>query len=649
MIPEGIPAPVATEPLPAKRIKRNMAELLFFLIISSGCAFFAERADRKFEEVLPIMCLGITMILFLFGIAGILNAGVYLVMAVSAVLWLDFFYNLIRKKDLKTIKRNLVTPGSLFFALVYFALVFLNKGKLAAEYDEFTHWIDCVKEMVYLNDFVTDPASGSMFASYPPSMALFQYFYQKTALLMNPGSGFTEWRCFHAFQILFLSAFLPFFSNLTFKKPFTVCVYYFTVIVMPLFYYACYSNILIDPFVGLIAGAGLSRIFLKQNKDRFYTMYMILLVCVLALAKDAGQYFALFIAVFYAADALSEGKKEGKISLKRIISAMLPFISILISRLLWKAEIVRSGTMVAFGGRIDFIGFGKLLLSGGGEGYKKITVSNFIDAFFEKRIGITALDIQINYFLIFFVNAFLLLVAWKLLSNREPVVKNLRRIMIFGALVQTVIYVYSLGATYISNFSEGEAMSLAAYNRYMSIGFLPLWIMILLSFLYYLSEYTDDNKIMLSSFALGLLLVSPMEDVTHFLMKRSVRYSIAYRQPYEELSQRIKESCEKGSRIALISQSPEEGEDYWVLNYSIRPERRIITSYTLSGDENGSPGMSAESAKKIFENNYDYVITYSLNDNFKQDYGELFKDRSEIASGNIYRVNDQTGLLERCK
>ena len=613
-----------------------MTEIIILFIISSGSMLGAVRFNRKYEEILPITCMGITGILFLFGICGLLGYGEVVVVFASLALWIYSFYWMIKNKNSKEARQNLVTPAAFIFAVLFFVLAFLNKGKLSAEYDEFTHWMDCVKEMTHLNDFVTNPSSESSFASYPPSMALFQYFYQKIYSWLTPGVVFSEWRCYQAFQIFSLSLFFPFFSHLTYRKPYTVCVYTFTVIVMPLFYYACYSNILIDPFLGMLTGAGLTGIFLEKKKDILFRLYMILLVSTLSLAKDAGQFFAFFLGIFFAMDYLSEKIKKVKLSLKDVGWSISLFLSLAVSRLLWKIELMTSKAFVNFGGKVDLLKFGKLILTGG-DGYEKVTVSSFIDAFFEKRIGISALDIQVNYFVLFFLNAFLLYAAYKLLAVFEPERKRLRVFMIFGVLFQTIFYVYSLGATYISNFSEAEAMALAGYNRYMNIGFLPVWIMVLMIFLHCISNYVQDNKLALSAIVLILILVSPMESVTHFMMKKSVRYSIAFRQPYEEISEKIEKTCEDGAEIAFLYQPPANDESFWVVRFNLRPNRQVKYGYFLDKNEDGSLKNSPENMIKGLKENYDYVVTYMIDDDFASDYGSLFEDVNDIENNSVIK------------
>ena len=78
--------------------------------------------------------------------------------------------------------------------------------------DEFTHWIYIVKEMVRLNKFGTVSDANAMFASYPPGLALIQYFLEKLNLLVSD-NYFSEWRSFYAYHILMITMFFPFLQR----------------------------------------------------------------------------------------------------------------------------------------------------------------------------------------------------------------------------------------------------------------------------------------------------------------------------------------------------------------------------------------------------------------------------------------------------
>ena len=60
---------------------------LFLAVLLSGSVFAAAGFGRKFEEILPFTCMGIVLVLLLFGGAGLLSAGVYAVLLAAACFW----------------------------------------------------------------------------------------------------------------------------------------------------------------------------------------------------------------------------------------------------------------------------------------------------------------------------------------------------------------------------------------------------------------------------------------------------------------------------------------------------------------------------------------------------------------------------------
>ena len=157
---------------------------LFLAVLLSGSVFAAARFGRKFEEILPITCMGIVLVLFLFGAAGILSAGVYVLLLAALCFWAYGLWRLVRGGGKQLIK-SMITPGFAVFCGLFFLLVLGDYGMLSTGWDDFSHWQLCVRKMMVLDDFAANPASGIYYQSYPPAMALFQYFSQKLRYLLQ--------------------------------------------------------------------------------------------------------------------------------------------------------------------------------------------------------------------------------------------------------------------------------------------------------------------------------------------------------------------------------------------------------------------------------------------------------------------------------
>ena len=120
---------------------------LFLAVLLSGSVFAAARFGRKFEEILPITCMGIVLTLFLFGAVGILGAGVYAVLLAAVCFWAYGFWRLVRGGGKQLIK-SIVTPAFVVFCAIFALLVLGNYGRLSVAWDDFSHWQLCVRKMM---------------------------------------------------------------------------------------------------------------------------------------------------------------------------------------------------------------------------------------------------------------------------------------------------------------------------------------------------------------------------------------------------------------------------------------------------------------------------------------------------------------------
>lgn len=184
-----------------------------FAALSSGSVLCAAIWKRRYEEILPITCSIIVMVLFLCGIAGSLFFGGILVCILGIGTYITAALWVIRNKDWTTFAKNIFTPGFLAFIIIFACVCLFNFGRVAYYWDEFSHWADIVKVMTTLNDFGTNPESYSIFRSYPPGMSLFQYYALKLSE-WTTSVPFNEWQLYAAYQIFLFSFMLPFIKEL---------------------------------------------------------------------------------------------------------------------------------------------------------------------------------------------------------------------------------------------------------------------------------------------------------------------------------------------------------------------------------------------------------------------------------------------------
>ena len=626
-----------------------LTNFIFLAVLSSGSVFCASRFEKRYEQTISLGAMGMVLLLFAFGLLGMLDAGVVCLYLLSVLFYVMTAVRLIRKRNLRQLLKNLVTPGSVLFVLACVLLSLWNHGKVASGWDEFSHWVDIVKAMLSVGDFGTNPAAESAFQSYPPAMALFQYSLQKLFMWMNPGYFFSEWRMYFAYQVFFLAVLLPVFREVTFLQPVKLLLYGGIIFLIPLMFYAnLYSTVYIDPILAILFAAGMVQTLLDTNRDGWRTAYVCMICAMLTLSKDAGFVFAMILGITYGADCLLDKNVPVK---KRWLAAPLALAAAWLSKQLWTLELETSGAKLSFSGEIQWPVLLDVL-TGKDTSYRSTLIGTYRDALFSKGIVLERLDLNISYITLGLILLCGLLLVWWLYRTYCPAQGKRWGILLGIAAATVPAYTAGLCVTYMFKFSQYEAVRLASMERYLNIAYLGVWMLILLLLTNWLCQCCKRRGVKLA-LLLFFALTVPVEPFRDFMQGAYVESSVNARTPYEVLSREIRQKCDGDDRIYYISQES-SGYDYWVSRFNARPNS-FSENFSWSIGEPFYDGdvwtknMTADQWQAMLLEGYDYVALYRINDYFLENYSHLFAQPEEIAVNTLYRVNLQTGLLEKCR
>ncbi len=629
-----------------------------FMLLASGSVFGVSFFEKKFEEVLPITCMGISGILFIFGMFGMLKIGFWLIFAALIALVLISLLNTIIKKDFLQFVKGFFTPAFFIFSFLFFIICLCNRGKLAAHTDEFSHWVDSVKTMFLLDDFITNENSHSLFKSYPPIMALFQYFFQRVNALIFRSNDFVEEKVYVAYQVFVVSLILPFFKMLNTKKLWRFLMSCMIIICATLLFYPdIMTVVVIDPFISVLTGCAFANLLLCDKLEKIQIVYISMICFTLVLAKDIGLYFSCFICICFVIRHLGRmdfRSAEKRLRVKSILICSLPILLTTIAKILWKMELNISKVQI-FGGKTELLTYTRMFFLKNDQSYKQEVVEKVKTAYFENRITIGDFDFKTSYFVLsvclcLALFLFSALYCSKIKSKRGKTTFKLLAVII---VVQFVLYIYSLGAIYIANFSEYEAQNLASYQRYMDIVFRSLCITVIICFTCYFNN-SNDSKTTFAIFAAIVVIITPFSKVEKFINRNGVKESISVRSRYSKIIDVVNKNCEKNAKIYFVSQE-DKGYDYQVIRFSIRP--RLVNegfSWSLSEDGPFYDGdiwtkkiSAADFRNTILTQEYDYVVICKTNDYFSHHYMSLFEDANEITDNSIFRLDRQACKLKR--
>lgn len=616
------------------------------LILSAGSALAAARWDRRYERTLPLCAMGMVLLLFLFGLLDRLEAGMVCLYILAAGCYLLTAAQLLRTRRLRDFLRNMLTPGAVVFLAAVVLLWRWNAGKLAASWDEFSHWVDIVKAMTYVGDFGTDPAAHSAFQSYPPAISLFQFSLQRLHMLLEPETGFSEELVYLAYQLFFLAAALPLFRDISFRQPMRLMACLVTLFLVPLtFYPSLYGTVYIDPVLGILFGAGMAATLLRPKRDGWHSAYICMLCAMLTLSKDVGIVFSLMLALAHGADCLLDRHESLK---RQLLPAFAGLGAAWLPRALWSWELRNSGIRDGFIGELD-LGVLWDLLTGKEGAYRAQVVENYQEALLTEGITIEWIALDISYGALTLISLSCLLLLWLALWKSRRETRWGAILAMTGASLVT--YLIGLCFAYVFHFSEFEALRLASMDRYLNVVFLSVWLVILLVLGFWLDRYCRWRELQ-AVFLLVLLLISPAGRFYEFARGDYVEHSATVRTPFEPLAEEIRRHCDGDDRIFFISQAT-TGFDYWVSRFNARPNAFNGSTWSIGqpffeGDIWTTP-MTPEDWQRSLLEEYDYVALYRVNDYFLENFGSLFAQPEEIEINTLYRVNRATGLLEKCR
>jgi hypothetical protein len=263
--------------------------IALFIVLSSGILFLTRKLHFSQSLAPLVTILGITIILYICSLAGILLQGAIFVIILSLILGILSFIHFSKKIPEK---KWAPSPALLVWIIAFIIIAIYTFGTLFYRWDEFSYWGTIYKYLLATNH-LPDVASNFLVTSYPPFVSLFQYFI---GLVL----GNKESSAYFAQMIMDYSAIiaiLPVNDWHNWKKyllAFSLCVF-------SVFFFGFeFQTIYVDLLMGLIFAAGLSSAVFNQNFSIDRIILVIFVSIALILSKPLGTCFAIVcIALIY--------------------------------------------------------------------------------------------------------------------------------------------------------------------------------------------------------------------------------------------------------------------------------------------------------------------------------------------------------------
>lgn len=623
-----------------------LVSLFIFLSTISGVLLGYMFGSKQLYRTIPITLMSIVTVLYAFGLIGRLKLGVIVVDALIILIYLTFVVWIIIRRDKLFLHVKTLLPCFAIWLLFLLVFNYCDKGMMTHNWDEFSHWASTVKIMTYLDDFTTNENSLALYKTYPPTMSLLQYYFQKNKMWIKGDVIFTEWRLYLVYHLFVASFLMPLFDieGKAYKKIFKVLV---PIWICVLFYKDMPECLYIDPFVAALAGYSiLSTVFVKQ-KDKLHLINISLSLICLALAKDVGMYFVLVSGIIFLFDSLDYSIKS--VFSGKTIYGIVPLFCAFLGKSLWKHELLISGVKpkpTGLTNALDYIG---MLIFRNGEGYKQEVVCRAYHAFFENRLDMGLFRTSYCFMLVI-LSVMLFFALYMLYKDEDITAKKARFIAVFGFLM-VGLYSLTIGLIYVNNFGEYEAMSLASYERYMNMVFVCYALMATCIFLDSLKDKIHNiNSIAILAVIIGLVF-GLTGSVNKYLSREDARSSESFENNYKNITSTLWAYCTVEDRVYFLSIG-DMGIDHLVAEFKAYPYQIVDAPWSVGGpyfegDIWSDSITSDEWMDKLVES-YDYVYIHKVKDGFVEEYTELFEDDSCVTAGALFRIDKENRILIRC-
>lgn len=562
--------------------------LLMMLLVLCGSVAISLISGKKIGWSILFYFLSIIFLLYVFGLVIPLNISFYLIIVVTIV---GLIIGIRKGKNIKEVFKN---PVLYLFLIISLFLYFINNGKGLMMIDEYTHWGDVVYAMFQNNVFSVNAVNDSWYASYPPAISLFQYFFMKINMC------FSENILYFGYQLLGVGLFLPFLDKIKFKSKLHFLIILVVMIVMPLMLFGNYYNsIYVDAILGMVFGFTFVYPYFYKKMDKFNILLLGFALFVLTLLKDAG----LFLSIISLINLLFVLDKKDKKYYFINFSICLCFV--LFAKLSWEClillnDVVRSHeSTFALSSLVD-------VFTGTGDDTKIKVKDKFISAF--SSDSILTKPLNLTYFSLTFILA---LIVYLIYKNDKKYFKSL--VLLIGG---SFIYMFGLMIIFMFNFNESDALELLSYGRYSIIYLNGVLFFVAISLI---TKYQDMKRIGLV--AIIMLIFVPTGTLTNLIHSNTDKS----RNEFVSYISKIK----KDEKVMVYSDAYQKFE-YAKYHYLLRPIK-------LTDDCNENC-ISSE-IKNIEKKKYDYLYIDKIN-------GDVSVDEIKLKSGKWYKVTDGQLVLD---
>jgi len=490
-----------------------------------------------------------------------------------------------------------------------------------------------VKNMFYHKNFGGGAMATTMFKGYPLGSSLFLYFFVRFGFSFQPAY------LYMALNLLNISLLLPVvarFKNNKQKLGFFACL----VAIVLTFNIKTFASIWNDQFMAIAFAYILISYFCFINDEGLNKINLISLCLgtfILVSSKSTGLILVLLAYVIIALDLLINRRNLIKNNKKKTALAVLfAVIAILIPKISWSIYL----KFIDVGGawETDRLTLANVIsyIFAPNAFEKQVTKNFFLEFLWPFKCKSNAFSTPIPYWII--VGIFVGLIV---LIKKKSKASKIGLTLSLGVFITFFAYTTGTLISYIFTFSNGEALTLASFVRYMNTYVLGI---VLFLFAYFISmidvkEETKFNGKILAVVAVGMFAISGVVcPIVNNKMQKTIK-------PYQTFIEGVSR-LEKTDKVYIVDVT-EDRKSYLLMRFMATPTDTSglrIGGSPYIGDVYIGNRSFEEICEDIKNGNYNYLYLHNIDDNFINKYSILFK--TEIKEKSFYKIEINNNKIE---
>lgn len=614
---------------------------LILIVIASA---ITQKWKWKQENSILLTFLAIGLFTYILGLIGLMRFSIYLIYLVLFISIIYLIYSAIKKKlEIKKI----LTPGTIIYFIVIFAVTWLVKGTFYTEWDEFSHWGTNLKAMVSYDVLWSNEIFDGVHVVYPPFAGIIEY------IICKLNGGFAEDVSYVGISFFVITLMMPFLINLKYNwKDFMKGFFIISgIYILALNFGYTVTSIYIDFVLAMLFLTGSFLSFRNEGKED--KILLVLISIALPLLKDTGLLFLgiILIQIFFRKVVLKiyDDKRISKEVMKAFGKILLLLLIPLCVYASWK--IYCSANHRVLDDRHDKNAISDFSVK---EYMKAITVlratpgklQDIAKAFYQ---ALNSREIIHGYPI---STAIQLLAGFDIIGiliyylQKDKQKRGQILVAFITMNIGLILYCLLLMATYMFAFTEAEGRSLASYERYMKTYFLA-WAGLITG----MAVSQEGKKGLVSSLVVILIAIFGCTPIQ--IIQPKTRGISGISQEVKDKGEIITQNLKTEDKVYLIYQNIGGGLEYHQLRYCISP---IVTNLMyewslgpayMEGDIWSYDITKEEFEKKLIEEHFDYVFIAKSDKQFLDIYGELFDasiNKNEIEN-KIFKVVNQNNKI----